>query len=111
MDRTPEQQIGGACSCEPPWKDRGMVDDRCWRHRVEEVLDTTREAGWSLYRLDDAIDPRPFLRSDGWTDCPVCGGCYLLADLANEPDLDCRHCYMGIIPPRPLIPVKSGETE
>ena len=55
----------------------------------------------SLCRLPN--DPVPVLIADGWKPCPTCHGCYLLADMTNEPDYDCPHCYMGVVPPKPLL--------
>ncbi len=31
--------LGFDCTCDPAWKDRGLVDDRCWYHRCIDVLD------------------------------------------------------------------------
>ncbi len=43
------------CTCEPAWSERDMVDDRCWYHRVIEVLDEYgfgELLGETLYRYE-----------------------------------------------------------
>ena len=38
--------LPGACDCEPAWKDRGLVDDRCYWHRLIEAVMELRDNGW-----------------------------------------------------------------
>ena len=36
------------CRCDPAWKDRGMVDDRCPWHRMLFAAEDLRDVGWTV---------------------------------------------------------------
>ncbi len=38
--------LPGACSCDPTWSERDMVDAKCWYHQMIEVVGELREQGW-----------------------------------------------------------------
>lgn len=41
-------RLPGECVCDPAWKDRGMVDARCYWHQYLEAVEDLRDAGWTV---------------------------------------------------------------
>lgn len=40
--------LPGSCDCDPAWKDRGLVDDRCEWHRLIDAVEELRAGGWTV---------------------------------------------------------------
>lgn len=36
------------CDCEPAWKDRGLVDDRCLHHRLVDAVEELQALGFTV---------------------------------------------------------------
>lgn len=46
--------LPGECTCDEVYAGRGMVDDRCYWHRLIEAVEDLREAGWQVAKGEAA---------------------------------------------------------